>query len=175
VNDDPLEPKYEPLPVGEFLNRYAEKIVAYDEVSVYLAPRGDIGKPAISTYEVTEGGTLVPFVQFGKVVEGAHTIVGGTKIMRKSIDLMGSPFVMYDRGQFRTKDELATSNLCYYPGTFRGKEWKPNPPTFMKWGRKVLAWMRRHTPESVPVYRSNYKTRATVGVAAACKNGLKVS
>jgi hypothetical protein len=174
VNDDPREPKYEPLPVTEFLNRFADEIVAYDVVAVYPAFRNDIRKPAIFSHEVTEGGTLEPFVQFGKVVEGVHKIVGGTKVMRKSIDPMGSPFVRYDRGQFRTKDELAKSNLCFYPGTFKGQKWKPNPLAFMKWGRKMLAWMRRHTPESVPVYRCNYTARATVGVAAACKKRLKV-
>jgi hypothetical protein len=174
VNDTPRDPKYESLPVAEFLHRFAGQIVAYNVVAVYLAFRDDIQKPAVFAHEVTEGGTLVPFVQFGKVVEGAHTIVGGTKVMRESIDPMGSPFVRYDRGQFRTKDELATSNLCFYPGTFEGQKWKPNASAFMKWGRKVLAWMRRHTPESIPVCRCNYQTRATVGVAAAYKQGLKV-
>jgi hypothetical protein len=174
VNDDPRSPIYEPLPVAEFLDRFAIQIVAYDVVAVYLAFREDIGMPAISSHEVIEGGTLVPFVQSGKVVEGVHTIVGGTKVKRDWIDPMGSPFVRYDRGQFRTKDELAHSNLCFYPGTYEGEKWKPNPSAFMKWGKKVLDWMRRHTPESVPVYRCNYKTRATGGAAAACKEGLKV-
>jgi hypothetical protein len=47
VNDDPRKPKYEPLPVAEFLARFADQIVAYDVVAVYLAFREDIGKPAI--------------------------------------------------------------------------------------------------------------------------------
>src|SRR5579871_4240776 len=83
VSDDPHHPKYEPLPVAEFLHRFADQIVAYSTVAVYLAFRDDIGKPAIFTHEVTEGGTLVPFVQFGKVVPGAHSIVGGTKVLRE--------------------------------------------------------------------------------------------
>lgn len=174
VNDDPYNPKYAPLPVAEFLNRFADQIVAYHVVAVYLAFREDITRPAVSSHEITEGGTLVPFVQFGKTVDGVHTIVGGTKVMRDSIDPMGSSFVRYDRGQFRTEEELAISNLCFYPGSYEGQEWKPNPPAFMKWGKKVLDWMRRHTPESVPVYRCNYEVRATVRVAAACKKGLKV-
>jgi hypothetical protein len=176
VDDDPHKPSYEPLPVAEFLDRFADQIAAYDAegVAVYLGLRDDIKKPAISSHEVTECGTLVPFVQFGKVVEGVHTIVGGTKVMRKAIDPMGSSLIRYDRGQFRTKHELARSNLCFYPGTYEGEKWKPNPPAFMRWGKKVLDWMRRHTPEAVPVIASVYKARATVGVAAACKKGLKV-
>src|SRR6185295_9218106 len=84
VNDDPRQRKYEPLPVAEFLERFADRIVTYDVVAVYLAFREDIGKPAICSREVTEGGMLEPFVQFGKTVEGAHTIVGGTKVKRDS-------------------------------------------------------------------------------------------
>jgi hypothetical protein len=175
VNDDPRNPKYEPLPVAQFLERFADQIVAYDVVAVYLAFREDIEKPGIFSHEVTEGGALIPFVQSGNVVEGVHTIVGGTKVKRDWIDPMGSPFVRYDRGQFRTKTELATSKLCFYPGTYKGEKWTPNPSNFMKWGKKVLDWMRRHTPGSVPVYRCNYNTRATVGVVAACDAGLKVS
>jgi hypothetical protein len=174
VNDDPHHPKHEPLPVAEFLDRFADSIVAFHVVHVYLAFRDDIKRPAVSVHEITEGGTLVPFVQSGKVVEGVHTIVGGTKVIRASIDPMGSPFVRYDRGQFRTADELTSSNLCFYPGTHEAQKWKPNPAAFMKWGKKVLDWMRRHTPESVPVHRCRYKIRATIGAAAACKRGLKV-
>jgi hypothetical protein len=175
INDDPHNPKYAPLPVAEFLDRFADQIVAYNVVAVYLAFREDITRPRVLSHEITEGGSLAPFVQFGKVVEGVHTIVGGTKVMRESIHPMGSPFVMYRRGQFRREDELAISNLCFYPGAYEGQIWKPNPPAFMKWGKKVLDWMRRRTPESIPVYGCNYETRATVGVAAACKQGLKVS
>ena len=94
--------------------------------------------------------------------------------MRDFVDPMASSFVRYDRGQFRTEDELATSNLCYYSGSYRGQQWVPQPETFMKWAKKVLDWIRRHTPESVRVYRCNYEIRATIGVAKACKNGLKV-
>ena len=45
---------------------------------------------------------------------------------------------------------------------------------FMKWGKKILNWMRRQTPESVPVYRCNYEMRATIGVAEACRKGMKL-
>jgi hypothetical protein len=174
VNDDPHSPRYEPSPVADFLNRFAAEIAGYHEVAVYLGMREDVKQPAIISHETTEGGTLVPFTQFGKIVEGVHTIVGGTKVIRESIDPMGSPLVRYDRGEFRNDSELAASNLCFYPGTYYDQKWKPHAPEFMKWGKKVLDWMRRHTPESVPVFRCNYKIRATVGVAAACTNGLKV-
>jgi hypothetical protein len=174
VNDDPDHPRYEPLPVADFLHRFAAEIVAYHVVAVYLGFQENIFYPMISTHEKTEGGTLIPFVQGGKVVEGVHTIVGGTKVMRSFINPMGSSLVRYDRGQFRSDDQLAMSNLGFHPGTYHGQKWVPNPPAFMKWGKKVLGWMRRHTPEEVQVYRCNYKTRATVGAAEAHKKGLKV-
>jgi hypothetical protein len=40
--------------------------------------------------------------------------------------------------------------------------------------REELGWARRHAPEQVPVYRCNYKTRATARVAKAASGGLKV-
>lgn len=174
VNDDPRKPKYEPLPVAEFLDRFAGQIAAYFSVAVYLAFKEDIGKPAISSHEVVEGGTPVPFVQAGKVIEGVHEIVGGTKVVRESISPMASPFVRYDRGNFRNDDELADSNLCFYSGAYQGEQWKPHPPSFMKWAKKILDWMRRRTPESVPVHGCNYTIRATVRVAELCRKGLKV-
>ena len=153
VNDDPRRPQYEPLPIAEFLDRFADAITAYDVAAVYLAFREDIGNPAILSHELMENGV---------------------KVQRDTIDPMGSPFVRYDRGGFRSENELAESNLCFYPGTYKDATWSPNPPGFMKWGKKVLDWMRRHTPSSVPVHRRRDKLRATVGVEAACKAGLKV-
>ena len=174
VRDDPLAPKYEPLPVTDFLERYAVQIVAYCSVDIYLGFRDDIFVPALSVQEVLKGGTEVPFTQDGKVVEGVHTIVGGTKVERTFVDSRSSRFIRYDRGEFRTEDELASSNLCFHPGTFKGQRWVAHPESFMRWGKKVLDWMRRHTPESVPVYKCNYEMRATTAVAEACKKGLKL-
>jgi hypothetical protein len=174
VDDDPRNPQHEPLPVSDFLERFADQIVKNHEVAVYVGFRDDIFRPAIGSHEVTEGGSLVPFVQFGKVLEGVHTIVGGTKVIREFVDPMASLYVHYDRGQYRTEEELATSNLCYYSGSYRGQEWVHKPHAFLMWAKKVLGWMRRHTPESVPVHTCNYETRATIGVAKACKYDLKV-
>ena len=174
VSDDPRNPQHEPLPVTDFLGRFADRILKYHVVAVYLGFRDDIFQPVVSSQEVTEDGTLVPFVQLGKVVEGVHTIVGGTKVIRDFVDPMASLYVRYDRGQYRTEEELATSNLSYYSGSYRGRQWVYKPDAFLTWGKKVLGWMRRHTPESVPVYTCNYQTRATISVSKACKNGLKV-
>ena len=169
VNDDPYNPKYEPMPVSEFLNRFSHQIGAYDCVDVFLATRDDIMKPSTCFNEMIEGGTVV----WGPTT-GVGTIVGGQKVVRESIDPFGSPFVRYLRGQFRSSNELAGSALCFYSGRFEGTEWRPNSPEFMKWGKRILAWMRRHTPELVPVYEANYEMRATAAVAAAVRRGLKV-
>jgi hypothetical protein len=174
VRDEAESPKCEPRPVAEFLARFAEEVKAYSCVDVYLGFRDDVLHPEISIHELTEGGTHVPFIQNGSVVPGVHTIVGGTKVMRRFIDPRASRLVRYDRGEFRSVDELASSNLCFYPGTFKGETWIAHPASFMKWGKKILDWMRRHTPESVPVYQCNYEMRATVRVAEACKKGLKL-
>jgi hypothetical protein len=174
VRDDAKLPKFEPLPAPEFLARFAAEIKAYSSVDVYLGFRDDVLHPEICTQEVIEGGTRVPFIQNGCVVPGVHTIVGGTKVKREFIDPRGSKLVRYDRGEFRSVDELASSNLGFSPGTFKGETWVSHPASFMKWGKKILDWMRRRTPESVPVYRCNYEMRATVRVAEACKKGMKL-
>jgi hypothetical protein len=174
VNDDPSAPRYEPARVAEFLDRFASRIVAYHNVAVYLGPRPDILEAVLGSFEVIEGGTTVPFVQFGEVVPGAHTIVGGTKVRRPCVDFMASCLIGYDRGVFRGEKELAQSNLCYYSGSFRGEAYVQKPPAFLSWAKKVLAWMRRRTPEWVPVHGSKSRTRATKRVAEACRSGLKV-
>jgi hypothetical protein len=174
VRDDAESPKYEPLPVAEFLTRFAAEIKAYSAVAVYLGFRDDVLHPEICIHEVIEGGTQVPFIQNGSLLPGVHTIVGGTKVKRKFIDFNASRLVRYDRGEFRSADQLASSNLCFYPGAFKGQTWVAHLTSFMRWGKKILDWMRRHTPASVPVYRCNYEIRATIGVAEACKKGLKL-
>ena len=174
VKDDPLHPNYPPLPVSEFLQRYADQIVDHHCVDVYLAFREDIFHPVIARQEVIEGGTLVPFIQSGKVVQGVHSIVEGTKVERNFIDPNASLFVRYQSGRFRNEYELASSNLGFNPGTFIDRQWVPNSPAFVKWGTKILNWMRRQTPESVPVYRCNYEMRATIRVAEACRKGMKL-
>ena len=174
TKDDPLSPKYEPGPVAEFLRRYACEIVEYATVSIYLGLREDVLSPEINVHEVIEGGTQVPFIQNGSGVEGVFSIVGGSKVNRSFINSMGSRLLRYDRGEFRSHDELALSNLCFYPGTYKGRSWVAHPASFMKWGKKILDWARRHTPEMVPVHQCNYEMRATTKVADACKRGLKL-
>jgi hypothetical protein len=174
VDDNPRNPTWAPLPVTEFLGRFADQIVRYSVITVYLGFRDDILRPVVSVREDTEGGTLIPFVQHGEVVEGAYSIIGGTKILRDCIDPMASLFVRYDRGLYRTENELAASNLCFYSGSYEGQTWVTKSEAFLKWANKVLNWMRRHTPETVPVYQCNYEIRATVEAAEASKNGLNV-
>jgi len=174
VRDDALSPKYPPGPVVDFLSQFAPDIKEYSSVDVYLGLPDDVLHPEISVHEVTEGGTKVPLAQNGSVVEGVHTIVGGAKVQRAFIDARGSRLIRYNRGEFRGEDELASSNLGFSPGTFKGQGWVAHPASFTKWGKKILGWMRRHTPESVPGYQCNYEMRATIKVAEACKKGLKV-
>jgi hypothetical protein len=175
LRDDPHNPEHQPLPVVDFLQRYAALIVEYQAVSVYLGLRADVLQPVLGSFEVIEGGTPAPFVQSGRVVPGVHTIEGGTAVRRPCIDFMASSLVRYDRGEFGGESELRQSNLCYYSGCFQGQQYVQKPPGFLKWARKVLDWVRRHTPERVPVHGCNYASRATKRVAEACRGGLKVS
>ncbi len=174
VSDDVETPRYEPLPVAEFLARFAGQLQAYSIVPIYIGLREDILNPESAEHEHLEGGTRVPIITGGEGEPSVHRIVGGTKVKRKRIDWRGSRLVCYHRGEYRTEGELAESYLGFYPGTFRGDVWVPHTPAFKKWGKKILDWMRRHTPESVQRNGCNYNIRVTARVAEACKNGLKV-
>ena len=174
VWDEPCKPAHEPLPVAEFLQRFAEKIQRYGVVDVYLGSSDAVHHPATSDHEVIEGGERVSVVENGVVVEGRHTIVGGTKAMRTFVDARSSLFVRYKRGMFGAEDELTQSNLGFSPHAFDGGALRPKPEAFVKWGRNVLSWMKRRTPETVPVHRCNYEIRATVLVAERVRQGLKV-
>lgn len=171
---EPFQSAYAPLPVIEAFEQYGAKTVQYSEIAFYLGFKADVLQPRLTTYEVTEGGIEVPFVQDGKIVPGAHSIVGGTKVQRIGIHGTGSALIRYSCGQFRAADELSQSTLGYSPGTYVEKKWVSNPKEFLNWGKKVLAWMRRQTPDQVPVYRCNYSIRATARFAEAHRSGLKV-
>jgi hypothetical protein len=169
VADSPVSPKHEPLPVAEFLARFASEILEYHVVDTYLGFREDVLHPVLTEIEVVEGGTSVPRVESGNVVPGVSTIVGGTKVRRPFIDYRASHLMRYKRGMFLSDDELEQSNLGYQTGSPVRKL-----ATFLTWAKNVLGWMRRHTPESVPVFRCNYEIQATKGVAEACRRGLKL-
>jgi len=91
-----------------------------------------------------------------------------------SVDIIAARLVGYRRGGFYPGGELAQSNPFFYRGSFSGGEFFAKPEAFLKWAGKVLGWAPRHSPEYVPVYRCNYKTRATPSVAEAAAGGLKV-
>lgn len=141
--------RFAPLPAAEFLEHFADEIRDFNMISIYIGMRPDIVDPVITKRPDIYDGE--PFVNF-----------------------MASNFIRYDRGEFRSENELAQSNLCYYSGDYQGEEYVTKPELFLKWARNILSWVRRRTPESVPVERCNYETRATKKVAAACRTGLKV-
>ena len=174
VRDKPEDPRFEPLPVVDFLRRFADALVEYHTIALYLGQREDVLKPRLSTYRDSVGGTLKPFIQNGREVPGAQTIVGGRKVKRRCVDIMASSLIRYDQGQYRRNGELADSNLCYYAGSFGGNKWVKKPASFLKWAKNTLDWMRKHTPEEVPVERRPSKRRAILGVAAAHREGLKL-
>ncbi len=80
------------------------------------------------------------------------------------------PLIVYTRAKFRSPGKLGQSNLC--------TDWKridpdlpylvDKPAEFIKWGRRVFAWVRRATPE-------RYKTtRISKRVAEELANGLEL-
>jgi hypothetical protein len=60
---------------------------------------------------------------------------------------------------------LAFSCLCPSPDQTKTLD---QPDDFLKWGKKILAWLRKQTPERHGTYRVTSK------VADALKSGLEI-
>ncbi len=143
--DAPADPAHAPAPAAEFLAAHAAALARAGGVRVYLGPRPDVLAPPVST-----------------VSGGPH------------VDIFAACLIGYRQGGYYPGGELAQSNLCFYRGAFLDGVYVRKPEAFQRWAGKVLGWARRRTPERVPVYRCNYKTRATARVAEASRGGLKV-
>jgi hypothetical protein len=143
--DDPREP----MPVADFLERYAAEIRIYNCVPIFLGLKPDVLAPMLS-----------PVKRDGKEV--------------LTVDYHNSCLVYYKRGELHTDGRtLNASNLCFYSSFVNdADQWQRKPDSFLRWAGKVLSWMRRNTPEQVRKHRANYSIRATAGVAA--RKGLKV-
>src|SRR5262249_12326598 len=138
MNDDATNPRWCPCGVDDFLAQYSSQIKAYDVVDIYIGFQTDILKPVISP-----------------LPSAPH---------EKRVEIMASSLLGYSRGEFRSKSELAQSNLFYYSGCFIGEEYRQKPAAFLRWAKNVCGWVRRHSPERIPVHRCNYSIRATLGV-----------
>jgi hypothetical protein len=151
----------------------------------YLVKTGDVWARAVIGDPFFEPAPVDEFIatHSNKLTQNAtmdlylgfkSEVLAPARLKERSIDIYGARLVGYQRGGFFPSGELAQSNLYFYRGSFVGDEFVTKPLAFLKWAGKVFGWVRRHTPEQVPVYRCNYKTRATVRVAEAAKGGLNV-
>lgn len=64
-------------------------------------------------------------------------------------DTMKISVLVYSRPKYRDKGKLGESNLAAYWTCLDESRTSiiDKDPEFVKWGKKVLAWARRHTPE----------------------------
>jgi len=72
----------------------------------------------------------------------------------------------------RDGNKLGQSNLVAY-WTYQDKEARTlltKDEDFIKWAKKVFAWLRRHTPEQIECNRYSY--RATKRAKHAANTGL---
>lgn len=80
-----------------------------------------------------------------------------------------SRVIAYSRGKIAAGQRLTLSNLAAYWDRLdeAGTRIVPKDPEFVKWGKKVFAWVRRHTPDW-----HEYKSyRASTQVKEAFLNG----
>lgn len=174
LGDNPREFKYPPLPVAKFVKRYAKRLWQYGEVDVLIGHRDAVLKPRVKTVAELVGYRVVPVIQIhnGQVVPGVTQMVGGKKVKRPSIKLEASQLMRYDYGVPDKSKILNRTVASYYWGHYQGTRWVKQPEEFLKWAKKVLAWLRRRGTETVPVHRCNYEISATPRTAAAARDGL---
>jgi hypothetical protein len=153
LGDTPRDCRYPPAPAAQFVKRFARKIQHYDAVDVYLGLEKAVLEPR--TYTQTE-------------------TVGGKKVRRRHVDPAGSELIRYAYGVI-TKDKVMERTVAsYYSSYLRDNEFVRHREEFLKWAKKVMAWLRRRIAGKVPVYRCNYELSASALVMDAVEKGLKV-
>ena len=83
-----------------------------------------------------------------------------------------APMLIYGRGKWRAKNKLGASNLSgdWTTVSDDGSGIIDKPEAFAKWGRKVIAWVRKRTPH----WHQYERYRITAAVAEAIKHGLEI-
>lgn len=124
-----------------------QTLISRDPDSVLLGQRELLGEMPINTFN--EDGSTTYAVSVSKV-----------------------PMLIYRRGKWRAKNKLGGSNLSgdWTTVSDDGSRIIDKPEAFAKWGRKVMAWVRKRTP-----YWHQYERyRITAAVAEAIKHGLEI-
>jgi hypothetical protein len=89
-----------------------------------------------------------------------------------TVAYMSPCLISYRRGRMRDGNKLGQSNLAAY-WTYPDKEARTlltKDEHFIKWAKKVFAWVRKHTPEQIECNR--YPYRATKRAKHSADTGL---
>lgn len=173
LGDDPTNRQYAPAPPAEFVRRFAERIQRYDSVGIFLGSRESVFNPRIVYFDETVGGEEV-LLSEPDAIPRISKKVGGTKVRRPHLDHAGSQLIRYAFGVINNDNVMERTTASFYSTHLVGNNFKRHPDDFLKWGKKVLAWLRRRIAGKVPVYRCNYEIPASALVIEAAKKGLKV-
>jgi hypothetical protein len=150
LGDNPRAFEREPQPVAKFLKKHAKGLRRYGQVEVLIGHREHVLKPRVETR--TEQ-------------------VGGKRVRYPTINLEASQLLWYSYGVPDKSGILNRTGVSYHFGHFRGQQWVKQPEEFLKWAKKVLAWLRKRIADQVPVHRCNYEISATALTAAAVHDG----
>ena len=82
------------------------------------------------------------------------------------------PVLTYRRGQFRPPNQLTPSHITGNWTVLSADQSRilRQPDDFIKWGKKVLAWVRKQTPE----WHQYKNYRITKRVSEAIRSGLEI-
>jgi hypothetical protein len=171
--DHPRQPRYEPAPAGEFVRRFAKKIRQHDCVDVYLGHRAAVLKPRVCHVPETIGGREVLLSRPGTYPRVSKN-AGGRRVRRPHLDFPASELIRYSYGVITSHKIMSRTTASYYSSYVHGDVFVRKPDEFLKWARKVIAWLRRRSAATAPVHRCNDELPATALAAAAVRKGLKV-
>lgn len=175
VHDDLREPKWEPLPITQFLERYSAHIHQNHAIDIYFGFREAILNPPEAVFEKTVGGTQVPYVVSGEIIPDAYVAMGGKKITEYRIDTDAADLVLFHQGSIDEAGFLHRSSIHYGTEFLTEFGFVHKSAEFMEWGEKCVTWWIRRAVCSVPVVHYKHEIPATQEAWAAVQQGLKVA
>ena len=146
--DTARKPKYPPLPIAEFLQRYGAQLTKDGYLAVYLGFEQDIVRPPSYSLRYTEGGK---------------------RQTTNRVDDQLALLIAYHRGSIMKSGLLELSSIGYRTHATK------KPTEFLSWARRVLRWWEKRASETVPLFNRTDLGHATPAAKAASLAGRPIA
>lgn len=146
--DTARKPKFPPLPIAEFLQRYAAELTKDGYLAVYLGFEQDIVRPPSYSLRYTEGGK---------------------RQTTNRVDDQLALLIAYRRGSIMQSGLLELSSIGYRTHVTK------KPKEFLSWARRILRWWEKRASETVPLFCRTDLGHATPAAKAASLSGRNIA